>query len=483
MKTSRHISFVSIVFESDAISVAQVRRSGESVEVVKTARAALPLDPRKNEASLVGQEIQNLLRANGIRERNALISVPLRWGLTLRVPLPDIPEGEVASFISIQAERELPYSPQDMRLSWSVFQQSDGTRGATVAAIPKMHLEALRLAARAAGLKLERVILAPTTVLDHKSLSSAQSAVLVENDNGLDLVIVGGGGVMALRRLDLDAADVERSGQSDTDAIVRQTRITLGQFVRPAAGQGGSEIRLFSSAKRGETLLRALEDGFAPFAIPVQPGQLNHGLGLDGSRHSALAAPGTVMAVCAATSMLSDHLPLFTFSAERDKKRKPLLGKLTSIRLIWAGSAVAALVVLILAAFIHQHWTARSLASQWAAMSPRVKTIETLRDDYNALRLWRNDDVRSLEIARLIAEAFPETGDVYALSMNIRNLTEVSLICRAADNEAYLRMQDRLREFKSISNLNMEQYRQTAAGRAGGLTFSLKFTWTPGGDL
>ena len=83
-----------------------LRRANGGLTLQQTFSVSLSLDPLTNAPDLVGREIRNHLDAAGVRERNCVVGLPLKWALATHVEIPDLPEADVASFLQIEAERD-----------------------------------------------------------------------------------------------------------------------------------------------------------------------------------------------------------------------------------------------------------------------------------------------------------------------------------------------------------------------------------------
>ncbi|MBM3335085.1 hypothetical protein FJY63_10535, partial [Candidatus Sumerlaeota bacterium] len=111
---------------------------------------------------------------------------------------------------------------------------------------------------------------------------------------------------------------------------------------------------------------------------------------------------------------------------------------------------------------------------------PRVKQVTAVQEKIRHFRGWFDDSARSLAIARRLTEAFPEDGSVWAKSLEIRNTADsdqptVSCSGKARSNRDWLRMLERLRETKGVSDLGFKQVTGTNP-----LQFTLSFRWDEG---
>src|SRR5204863_298637 len=68
-----------------------LRRTNGSMQLLQSFSVALSLDPLTAAPELVGREIRNHLDAAGVRERQCVVCVPLKWALTAHTEMPDLP--------------------------------------------------------------------------------------------------------------------------------------------------------------------------------------------------------------------------------------------------------------------------------------------------------------------------------------------------------------------------------------------------------
>src|SRR5262249_49689828 len=127
-----------------------LRRTNGALQIQQSFSVSLSLDPLTAEAELVGREIRNHLDAAGVRERNCIVEVPLKWALTTHADVPEMPESELANFLHIEAERGFPCDIETLQVSSSVCHAPSGKRHATLAGIPRNHLKLLETALQAA---------------------------------------------------------------------------------------------------------------------------------------------------------------------------------------------------------------------------------------------------------------------------------------------------------------------------------------------
>jgi len=125
-----------------------LRRTDGSLQVQQSFSVALTLDPLTADAELVGREIRNHLDAAGIRERNCIVGLPLKWALTAQVETPKLDEADLENFLQLEAERGFPSDVTTLMVCNSRCSLAAGKTYAMMVGIPRTHLERLERASR-----------------------------------------------------------------------------------------------------------------------------------------------------------------------------------------------------------------------------------------------------------------------------------------------------------------------------------------------
>src|SRR5215472_13576215 len=146
-------SVLGLALDGSRLEGVVLRRTNGSLQVVRSLSVSLSLDPLTADAELVGREIRNHLDAAGVRERNCVLGLPLKWALTTHVEVPDLPEADRASFLELEAERGFPCDVQTLLVANLSCQEPGGRQHAILVGIARTHLTALEKVLRAAKLK------------------------------------------------------------------------------------------------------------------------------------------------------------------------------------------------------------------------------------------------------------------------------------------------------------------------------------------
>jgi hypothetical protein len=463
----KYKSLLGISFDDKRMTASVLRLTGERLTLDKTLNTALTLDLLNSDPELTGRELKRHVEEAGIREKRCVVSIPARWMLTFQTELPaGLSEEDRDSFIRIQSEREFPFSPDDLCMSVSFFQTSQAQKQAMVVAMPLSHLVALQRVLKAAGLHPLSITLGITSLFDRRMPSGF--AVLLLNKNCVDIMIVAGGGIAALRSLP-EAVEVSPDGKLyDTEIIVRELRITLGQL----SGALKDSIRtlyIFGAAEGILSVSDELNDALSGMEISVDQMPLAEKLHLANPEAVGKMTP---ISYAMAARFLSGAGVEFEFLPPRSSLRKKIVNRLSARYTFWLTSAAIAFVALLGAAFLLQYWYLSRLEKQWERIAPGADRIQSLQENIRMYRPWYDDSIQSLSIIKKITLAFPEGDAVWVKTLEIKELSKVSCSGEARTSRDWLLMLERLRKTAGINDLQVLQVRGNAP-----LLFTFTFRW------
>lgn len=464
-------SVLGLTLSDGQLRAFHLTRAKGRVEVVKAAKAALTLDLLHPEVELIGREIKNHLDEAGIRERHCVVGVPPRWVMSQHTKVPALEPEDKASFLQIEAEKGFPVDPANLQIARS-FQRSTAGDFVTQLAVRREQIERLSAVLHAAGLK--PVSYSVGLAVLPKSIPPAGSGgritVAVE-PAGVTFLIAAGGGIAAFRTSEASIESEAGEKVVNGPSVARELRITLEQL--PAELR--SEVReLFLTGDT--TMIRNLSESLGAWARAA-------GLTITRSDLPAtnLAAE---MAERLAANWLESGTPELEFLPPRPGRWALLMARYSSKRLATAGFAVAALAVIVVAAFGWQEFRRWSLKSEWSAMQAQVTQLDAVQARIREFAPWYDTKFRSLSIIKRVTECFPENGSVTAKTFELhgnagamsgpaRDIVIVTISGTARDNASLLRVQELLRNAKEVQGLKIEQIRAKNP-----MQFTLTFRWT-----
>jgi hypothetical protein len=470
LKGQRPSTILGLELDGSRLEGIVLRRTNGSVQVLQSFSVLLSLDPLTADPELVGREIRNHLDAAGVRERQCVVGLPLKWALIAQIEIPELAEGDVESFLHIEGERSFPCDVETLLVASSRCQLPAGKPQAMLVGIPRSHLALLEEVLSAARLRplsfgLGIMALQPATA------DSAGVLALAIGETSVSLQMTCGGGLAALRTV--DGALAIEGGRRILNAglVARETRITLGQLL-PEVRENIRRVRVFGPRDLAQQLADELELRFEATDLKIELAQ--QWVGDDFGVQLPADAPVSA-AFGLAAHYLAGRPAAMEFLPPKVTAWQELTARYSSGKLRFAGLAGAAVLLLVAGLFGIQQWQLMRLTKRWNQMSAEVQQLQTVQEQIRQFRPWFDDSVRGLSILRHLTAAFPEDGVVAAKTVEIRDLTGVTCSGTARDNQSLLKTLDRLRATGGITDLKVDQIR----GRSP-LQFTFDFRWNEG---
>lgn len=434
LKRKTPSSLLGLAFDGSRLEGVALRRSNGSLQVNQRFTATLSLDPLTAAPELVGREILNHLEAAGVRERNCIVGLPLKWALTVHTEIPKISEADIPEFLQIEAERGFPTDVAMLQMATSRMASTTGRQHATFIGIPRNHVERLEQVLRAAKLRPVSFSLGITALQPARSTDSSGVLALVIGESHVGLQITSDGGVVALRALE-SALDVGGSRAFQGDLIAREARITLGQL--PAdLRESVKRIRIFGARDQVQKLAEEIRPRFESAGLKLEtvsiypPTEFGKTIPAETPVSEAFSLAAWRLA---GTENAFEFLPP-KISAWQRATSKYAPGKMRKV-----GALAAAAVLMIVALFGYQEWQLSTLKSQWSGMATEVKSLESISAEISQYRPWFDTSFRCLSILKQLTLAFPEDGSVTAKTVEIRDMNSVICSGNAANYAALLR--------------------------------------------
>jgi hypothetical protein len=449
-----------------------LKRTNGSLAVLQRFSVTLALDPLTAAPELIGREIRNQLDAAGVRERDCIFGVPLKWVLTAQTELPPLPEADAASLLQLEAEKSFHSDVATLQICESRSPLADGKTNVLLAGIPNTHLAALENLLAAA--KLKPVSFAPGISAlqfagDEKSVGVLALAI---GESNVGLQITAGGGVAALRSLEGAVEDAAGRRTLHLDMVAREVRITLGQLpggLRDAV----KRIRIFGPRELAQPLADELELRFEPAGLKVEfvsayaPDEFGVTLPVEASLSPAFSL---------AARFLAGKKLAFEFLPPKPNFVEMFVTKYSSGRLRTTGAVAVGILAIFLAVFLFQQIQLWHYRSQWSRMAVKVGELSAIQDNIRQYRSWYDGSFKNLAIVRQLSLAFPEDGSVTAKNIEVRDGSTVICSGTARDYAALLAMQAKLRAADGVNDVKLEQIRGKAP-----MQFVFGFTFNNGG--
>ncbi|MGA2247716.1 MAG: hypothetical protein ABSH48_22245 [Verrucomicrobiota bacterium] len=454
-KRKKLASVLGLVLEGGKLDGVVLRRNNGALQKSQSFSAALTLDPLTAAPELVGREIRNQLDAAGVRERDCVVGLPLKWVLTAQTELPPLPAADAASLLQLEAEKGFHADPQTLQVSSSRCALAGGKKLVLFGGIPTAHVAVLDQILTAARLKPASFALGIAALQVAGEEKSDGVLALAIGEATVALQVTAGGGVAALRALE-GAIETEGSHRTlHTDVVAREARVTLGQLPSELRAQVKS-VRIFGPRELAQQLADELELRLESMGLKVEtvpaypPGTFGVTLPPDSPPSPAFSL---------AANALTGRTPPFEFLPPKPTLVEQFVTKYSSGPLRTTGAVAAAAAAIILALLLFQQFQLWRYGNQWKRMAVRVTALNQVQDQIRQYQPWYGGNYRSLQILRELALAFPENGVVTAKVIGIRDDGSVSCSGIAENNAALLPVENKLSSSAGVSDVHLESSR------------------------
>jgi len=472
-KRKRLASLLGLTLDGSHLEGVVLRRTNGSLQLLKSFSAVLTLDPLTAAPELVGREIRNALDAAGVRERNCIVGVPLKWAHAGQTELPQLAEADASSLLQIEAERTFSTDVTTLRMADSACALAEGKQYVTLVGISNSQLATLEQVLAAAKLKPVSFSLGLSALQSPDDENSNGVLALAVGESHVGLQITAGGGVAALRALE-GAVEIEGARRTLNAGLVsRETRVTLGQL--PAELRATvKRIRIFGPRDLAQPLADEMELRFEAAGLRVEvvsayaPGEFGVQLPLEASLSAAFSL---------AARRLADEAAPFEFLPPKPTLLQQFSAKYSSGKLKTVGAIAAGVLLIFGALFLFQQVQLELLRSQWSDISGKVRDLDGLQQNIRQFHPWFDDSFTSLSIMRQITLAFPEDGSVTAKTIEIHDGNEVACSGTAQSQAALLKTTGVLGAMKGVTQLKVE----TIRGKSP-MQFTFNFIYGNGGQ-
>ena len=467
---NRTSSVLGLAIDANRLEAAVVRRSGSSVQVRQSVVAPLALSPLTGDPELVGREIRNHLESSGITESRCVVCLPLTWVISLQTKIPEMPEADVESFLQIEAERGFTSGHESLFITRSIFKAPDGDRYVTMLAVPRNHLDLLDRALKAAKLKPMAFAIG-ICATQSPSQVAGRVLTLALTGHGLELQVSGGGGIIALRSLDA-AVDAEGARRTvSADLVARELRITLGQL--PGGfSEGAGPIKIFGAPDVTRQFVSDIAPRLSVLNLRVEPMDRPASVTFDTAPKAEIAT-SSALALAAAfvsnTDIGPDLLP-----PKVSPWKQFVTTKLGTQKLAYAGMAAAVVALIVGGLFGWQQIQLFQLRGQWHSMESSVTELDADMANIQKYHPWFDDTYPALTVLARLTSAFPDEGSITAKSIEVRDLSTVTVHGSARSQAVFNATREKLGTVPGCANVKGD-----TTGTPPQMQYNLAFDWNP----
>jgi hypothetical protein len=454
-KRLKQRSALAVTISSQNVGVTFLRQENGASRVVKSFTLPIGAEMIASDPAGAGAALAEQLAAQGIKERRCVICVPAGWALTAASDVPELNAEDLRGYLELKAEREFTVPLTELRLAHSLYTLPDGTRRATVAALPAKRLDVVEKMLDAAGCRAVSISLGLDRCVPPGKQAAAPALHFLANGNHVDVVVSAGSGIAAVRTLP-GAATAEAF---DSANFFREMRITLGRLPEPLRAQvrearfGGAQL----GAERLSQIVREPLQRIGIHETSVQPASNVEGAALD-----------------AAERHLSEQPVLFEFVAPTTKRWDAWLQRFDSKRRRLLVGAAVGLIVLPAVAFFIRSRIENHLSREWNQMRGSVADLEAVQQKIRQFRPWFEPAPQTLQLLEGLMSAFPDQGDVWAKSVQTAEAGKVTCTGFARNQPAMMAFLDKLRARPDVAGLQVQQVRGENP-----VQFTVVYKWEP----
>ena len=278
-------------------------------------------------------------------------------------------------------------------------------------------------------------------------------------------------GILALRSLD---AAVESEGarrKVSTDLVAREIRITLGQL--PGGFSDGSgPLKIFGEGETTRQFVTEIAPRVSALGLRIEPMDRPSSVSFDTAPKPEIAA-SPVLALAAAYVLSGDVGPDF-LPPKIAPWRQFVSTKLSTQKLAYAGGAAAVIAVILGGLFGWQQYQLITLRSQWSKIEPRVTELKAEAANIQKFRPWFDQTYGALNILAKLTTAFPGYGTVTVKTLEVQNLSDISVHGTATTMVAFNQVREALGKIAGVEELHAD-----TAGLPPQIQFNLKYQWNP----
>jgi hypothetical protein len=184
-------------------------------------------------------------------------------------------------------------------------------------------------------------------------------------------------------------------------------------------------------------------------------------------------AASPVLALASAYVLSSDVGPDF-LPPKISPWRQFVATKLSTQKFAYAGGAAAVIAVIVGGLFGWQQIQLHIWNNRWDAIAPRVTELQAEAANIDKYRPWFDQSYSALQMMKALTSAFPDLGSVTVKTLEIRDLSTVSVHGNATTMVAFNIVREKLGNVPGVVGLKSD-----TAGLPPQIQYNLNYQWKP----
>jgi hypothetical protein len=165
---------------------------------------------------------------------------------------------------------------------------------------------------------------------------------------------------------------------------------------------------------------------------------------------------------------------LFEFVAPETNKLQLFLRRHDTRKNRWAAAATLVAILIPLISVVLRSHSEKSLTREWNTMQPTVRELEELQGKIRLFRPWFDQDTPTVQLLHALVNGYPDTGDVWATRVDIKEENQVACTGFARDQQSWLNFLESLGKQPGVANLQVRSVRGEQP-----LQVDFSFNWNP----
>lgn len=425
---------IGIALGERSIRFTEMKRTGQSVEVVATSRMSLDTSIDQIEPDELGSAIGAHLKAHGHKARHAALGLSTRWVLVHRESAPPADAATLRSIIRLKIEKRFSAAEQDLTFSFQDAAAQNSQHGLLLVGAQTERIQRLHKATVAAGLVPISMV---ASALAAVATSQANGIVVLIDPDGASLLTIEQG-----RCAGLASSPVTEQGLATDAGRVRFVADLARHLV--ASANDRCDVLLLDALEQSDesrlTLRQTIAERFGNCeARPIDEAEL--------------LARGALSGDQAIADLLSSRLDVAP-------------PRRLSARLTWLlRGAVAALVVTAILGFIWTRAAQRleSLQRQYAAVQPNAERLENLRLDMRAVVGWFDERPAVLDCLLELTHTIPRRGRIWVTSLHLDENLRGTIKCKADDKDLMHSYLNAMQASRHLADVELRDWNQSGS--------------------
>lgn len=445
---------LSITLTPHTAELAEAKRAGTGVSVLRRSTLVFPAGVSLEDPAALGAALAEHIKLTGYGTKHAVIGLSARRVLARHRQVPPADRDAMRGIVNLQVEREFAGTAADMTFDYLLGEpaQADAQAPLLLAGVRSAVLAQARLAAQAAGLKIEAI--APTPF----AAAAGQAGTVILIEPGVASVMrVHGGLVVGLASCSVDPA------QLGDEAARSQLAADLSRCMLQLPGvEPGSGVTLLVSSAVDQASAQALTDTLAERFGRIETRQAD------------------------AAELLAEHAitrgdALINFN---DSRLKMIKRRQFSTTTMWAvRAAVLALLIGGTVAYLWFDATGRrdKLQGELDAIKDKAAELDKINAHAQRAKPWFDERTPAHDCLLELTRTFPKEGQIRVETLTINRDLSGEIECTAEDTRTMDQYFAQMRKSEALGFVDRGSVRP-AGGNSKWINFPIAFRFNPNAD-